>query len=172
MNLKKYRIIQHKHRDLGIVLAPCIDSALEKALITRQIPWSKNRQKGSRIQKLRVYRTATGEGFAYSLVYYPDDGGWFVYEREEIKIKHPDRSQRRRKRRSKQLRKKQKNLCGICGEPLQENLTLDHIKPKSFGGSGKLENMQIVHEQCNQEKSDIWEGNDELQIARWAEYRF
>ena len=141
-------------------------------MITKQIPWSKRRQKGSRIQKLRVYRTATGEGFIYSLAYYPDDGGWFIYEREEIKVKHPDRSQRRRKRRVRKLRKKQKNLCGTCGQSLQNDFTLDHIKPKSFGGSGKMENTQLVHDECNQEKSDIWEGNDALQIELWAAYRF
>jgi 5-methylcytosine-specific restriction endonuclease McrA len=40
--------------------------------------------------------------------------------------------------------------CWVCGEHvLPEAATLEHIKPRSEGGSGHLENLAISHDVCN-----------------------
>lgn len=47
-------------------------------------------------------------------------------------------------------------VCGICQEVLDFELGIhiDHIHPKSKGGSDKLENLQLAHPKCNLQKSD------------------
>lgn len=42
--------------------------------------------------------------------------------------------------------------CVYCGSP--ENLVLDHVIPKSRGGSDKPENLAAACSQCNRDKSD------------------
>lgn len=62
---------------------------------------------------------------------------------------------RRRIRRSLILR--DGLICAYCGEgmePLVERnhplgMTIDHIKPRALGGSNKLENLRLLHRQCN-----------------------
>lgn len=41
--------------------------------------------------------------------------------------------------------------CVKCGST--ENLTLDHIVPKSLGGIGKVINLQTLCKNCNEVKS-------------------
>jgi hypothetical protein len=48
------------------------------------------------------------------------------------------------------LLKKYNFKCVICGK--SENLTIDHIKPVSLGGSDKIENLQILCKPCNSKK--------------------
>ena len=54
----------------------------------------------------------------------------------------------------------QDGLCGICGAPLPEEIDsaihVDHIKPRSKGGSNDYDNLQAVHDSCNRRKSDQW----------------
>lgn len=53
-------------------------------------------------------------------------------------------------------------LCGICGLEVEDNgkygkgatMNLDHIIPKSRGGSFAIENMQLAHVSCNIKKAD------------------
>jgi 5-methylcytosine-specific restriction endonuclease McrA len=57
-------------------------------------------------------------------------------------------------------KKKQKlfdksNVCGICGEPVgYKEANLDHIVPKSKGGSNQITNLRISHFHCNSRRGD------------------
>ena len=55
--------------------------------------------------------------------------------------------------------------CGICGEPVDMSLrrkdeggvmcpSVDHVIPRSRGGTHDPENLQLAHLYCNQKKSD------------------
>lgn len=54
--------------------------------------------------------------------------------------------------------KEQKGLCGICWQPLPEELNRihpDHIEPKGLGGAthdSHIDNLQATHIRCNLEK--------------------
>ena len=46
----------------------------------------------------------------------------------------------------------QRGLCGICGEPLSDDLGavhVDHIRPRAHGGTNGPENLQAAHASCN-----------------------
>lgn len=55
------------------------------------------------------------------------------------------------------LLKKQKNLCKCCSIPFSpEELfyaEMDHIKPRSKGGSGKWHNFRLLHKSCHAKKT-------------------
>jgi 5-methylcytosine-specific restriction protein A len=62
-----------------------------------------------------------------------------------------------RKIRAKVLAAHQKAWPGICPgwqrEPhLSDDLTVDHVKPKSKGGTDELENLQVLCRPCNSAK--------------------
>lgn len=53
--------------------------------------------------------------------------------------------------------KKDCKPCSLCGQPLspyEEHLHIDHIHPRSKGGTNDLHNLQVVHKTCNLRKSD------------------
>lgn len=53
--------------------------------------------------------------------------------------------------------------CCWCGQVFpKEMLTLEHIKPKSLGGSDKIENLALACACCNQKR-----GNSLLPPASW-----
>jgi 5-methylcytosine-specific restriction endonuclease McrA len=56
---------------------------------------------------------------------------------------------------AKHIRKRQKDKCAYCGMPLHGKGHLDHIKPKSKGGSNAPANRQWLCEACNLSKSNI-----------------
>jgi 5-methylcytosine-specific restriction endonuclease McrA len=47
--------------------------------------------------------------------------------------------------------------CGICGEPLHANPkdkpVVDHVIPRSLGGTDDASNLQAAHRSCNARKS-------------------
>ncbi|MCB0073944.1 MAG: HNH endonuclease [Caldilineaceae bacterium] len=64
---------------------------------------------------------------------------------------------------ARELAKRDGTDCGICGEPVDMTLTradgldcpsVDHIMPRSRGGSHDPSNLQLAHLRCNMAKSD------------------
>ena len=44
------------------------------------------------------------------------------------------------------------NLCGICGDPIEEPPHIDHIRPLSRGGAHEPASCQLAHPACNYRK--------------------
>lgn len=40
--------------------------------------------------------------------------------------------------------------CFLCGEPLEDDITLEHLVPLTQGGKNNLYNMVLMHDECNQ----------------------
>jgi 5-methylcytosine-specific restriction endonuclease McrA len=57
-------------------------------------------------------------------------------------------------------------ICGICGLGISQSadITVDHILPKSKGGSNRVENLQPAHLSCNNIKGDV---EDEYILEPW-----
>ena len=56
----------------------------------------------------------------------------------------------------KEIKEKWENKCSYCGS--KENLTLDHIIPRSKGGADHLTNVLCACEPCNKSKAHFdWE---------------
>ena len=51
--------------------------------------------------------------------------------------------------------------CWLCGKPFapKERPTLDHVTPKSMGGSHRLPNLKIAHYSCNTKRGRATVGN-------------
>lgn len=80
--------------------------------------------------------------------HYPD---FFIYCEEKTK---PRRLPRNTRLRIKLL--KQNPFCNYCNIPLNhENATLDHVLPRSKGGSNKQDNIVLACKKCNSKKSDM-----------------
>lgn len=53
--------------------------------------------------------------------------------------------------------------CLICGGPIAfsvrtgEGATVEHILPRSLGGTNELRNLGIAHRRCNGEKGRHWD---------------
>lgn len=47
-------------------------------------------------------------------------------------------------------------ICYLCGKQLpgEDKSTIDHILPKSKGGTDSIENLALVHWKCNNLKGD------------------
>ncbi|MGH2517271.1 MAG: HNH endonuclease, partial [Ktedonobacterales bacterium] len=60
--------------------------------------------------------------------------------------------------------------CLICGGPLRfaaatgEGATVEHILPRSLGGTSELRNLGITHASCNSEKGKRWDGGRRRRI--------
>lgn len=52
------------------------------------------------------------------------------------------------------VRERDAGVCQICGRPIEGHGTIDHIVPKSKGGTNELSNLQLAHERCNQRKGN------------------
>jgi 5-methylcytosine-specific restriction endonuclease McrA len=48
-------------------------------------------------------------------------------------------------------------VCAICADSFarMQDITLDHIIPRSLGGGDEIENLQLAHEPCNRAKNDL-----------------
>ncbi len=64
---------------------------------------------------------------------------------------------------NKKIILKTQNVCGICGKPVDLSLKapnplapcIDHIIPVSRGGFTVLDNLQVLCEKCNLQKSNM-----------------
>lgn len=52
----------------------------------------------------------------------------------------------------KKFLKRKFKVCAFCGS--NKKLTIDHIIPKSKGGSGRYKNLQVLCRECNIKKGD------------------
>lgn len=52
----------------------------------------------------------------------------------------------------KRLYRHQFGRCWICCEPLNEDITVDHLVPLSKGGSNRPANKLLAHRKCNQDR--------------------
>lgn len=50
------------------------------------------------------------------------------------------------------VRNKYLNKCAYCGTELQKGWNVDHIKPKVFGGTDDLDNLNPSCKECNNYK--------------------
>lgn len=67
-----------------------------------------------------------------------------------------ERKRAQRQRQLDALLARDANLCGICGQEIDEGepADIDHIVPRSRGGGDELENLQPAHPACNLQKGD------------------
>ncbi len=55
--------------------------------------------------------------------------------------------------------------CLICGGPLRfdaftgEGADVEHVRPRTLGGTNDLRNLGITHRKCNGEKGRHWDGH-------------
>ncbi len=62
---------------------------------------------------------------------------------------------KQKKSKKKQLSNKYGECCWWCGCRLPlDKLTLDHLKPKSRGGSDSLENLRLACFRCNHSRGN------------------
>lgn len=59
--------------------------------------------------------------------------------------------------RSKSYRKQKEQIldrdgdcCFLCGKPMGDDITLEHLVPLSKGGKNTIDNMVLMDEECNQ----------------------
>lgn len=60
---------------------------------------------------------------------------------------------KRKKRKLIAILRSQNNLCILCGQP-PVNPTIDHIIPKSKGGTNNVDNLQVACKSCNEKKDN------------------
>lgn len=80
---------------------------------------------------------------------------------------------------SSALWKLQKGRCWICGQPLDNFISRDHLHPRSKGGLGKRDNILLAHRRCDSGRGNDWIYTQEeaLQILNsgglisWLPYR-
>lgn len=67
------------------------------------------------------------------------------------------------------VRRRYRYACGYCGvteTTVGGELTLDHYRPRSAGGSDEFDNLVYACMKCNQYKSDFWPDDDDLVQGR------
>lgn len=85
---------------------------------------------------------------------------WQAAHPESVRLNNQNQRARKRETGGKlssdlaeKLFKKQKGKCPCCGLPLGENYHLDHIMPLFLGGLNIDDNIQLLRQRCNNQKS-------------------
>ena len=73
------------------------------------------------------------------------NGGYKVYGK-------PRGSNKGYRRHWRTLNEAQSNLCGLCNDPMGDDIAVDHICPIALGGGDEIENLMAVHKACNSRK--------------------
>lgn len=77
----------------------------------------------------------------------------------ELEVKRRKRRQDRRQHQATKIAKikeRDGTLCYLCGKPITNgDMTMEHLIPKSKGGSSRVDNLALVHGRCNTRKGDI-----------------
>lgn len=61
----------------------------------------------------------------------------------------------------------QRGCCALCGQPFApEQMTRDHIVPRSKGGATCWDNIQLACAPCNEQKGDALPPNAEVSDRR------
>ena len=60
--------------------------------------------------------------------------------------------------------------CFYCGNPLEDDITLEHLISLSSGGQNSLSNMVLAHEKCNQEANNM-HLNEKVKLALGKEWK-
>ena len=56
---------------------------------------------------------------------------------------------------SKKVAARQEFRCAMCGELLQEDWEIDHVRPLQHGGGNELSNLQPLHKRCHAYKNHL-----------------
>jgi 5-methylcytosine-specific restriction endonuclease McrA len=64
----------------------------------------------------------------------------------------------------------QGGCCALCGSPIGDDGSLDHILPKSRGGTNRQTNLRVVHRSCNVRRGNRF-GRADLAALREREMR-
>lgn len=60
-----------------------------------------------------------------------------------------------KRKKKRQLFRRQRGRCAICEQPFDvDALTIDHVVPRSKGGSHRMRNLQLLCRPCNEIKAD------------------
>ncbi len=82
---------------------------------------------------------------------YPKDA--FLYVKKFPKTNEVNQTKR------KKIYDSENGICYLCGKKVLFNeMTIDHVIPKSKGGSNSLENLKPTHKKCN-----LLKGNNLIQ---------
>jgi len=78
------------------------------------------------------------------------------------KVKLRKHIKRNSTRETKRHLLRQSTKCSLCGDHITDmkDASVDHIIPKSRGGSDALDNLQIAHRSCNEQKGNRLDGWD------------
>lgn len=55
-------------------------------------------------------------------------------------------------------------LCALCGLPMgRRTVTIDHILPKSLGGTNDMANLRLAHKKCNRRRGNKLDADRDVQ---------
>lgn len=64
-------------------------------------------------------------------------------------------SSRDRKRRVRSLLARDGSDCWLCHQPLDDDITIDHIIPRCRNGVHALTNLKLAHKSCNERRGSM-----------------